>query len=60
MYEQKSSVAGRNEDDSQEDDEYVNKSEYELDFDLEDMNKMKEFQAGNEEVKVDMGSPEML
>ena len=40
MYEQRSSVAGHNEGDS--DDEYVNKSEYELDFDLEDINRMKE------------------
>ena len=42
-------MAGHNEGDS--DDEYVNKSEYELDFDLEDINRMKEYQAGNEDVK---------
>ena len=47
MYEQRSSVAGHNEGDS--DDEYVNKSEYELDFDLEDINRMKEYQAGNDD-----------
>ena len=40
MFEQRSSVAGRNEDDS--DDEYVNKSEYEMDYDFEDINRMKE------------------
>lgn len=58
MFEQRSSVHGRNDDDNSND-EYVNKSEYELDFDLDDINRMKEYQAGNEESREDFMSPEI-
>lgn len=37
MYELRSSVAGKNDNDEGSDDEYVNKSEYEVDVDFEDM-----------------------
>ena len=43
MYEQRSSAHGRNDEDNNSDDDYVNKSEYELDFDLDDINRMKEY-----------------
>ena len=42
-------MAGHNEDGS-DDDEYVNKSEYELDSDLEEIKQMQEYQMGCEEL----------
>ena len=58
MFEQRSSVHGRNDEDNSND-EYVNKSEYELDFNLDDINRFKEYQAGNEENKEDFMSPDI-